>query len=177
VWNHIAEQLVAARAEATIDNAHGRRLRFGLMAFDDSPLSAALRGAGNAPGRITYARGEETVDIATEVKSLGRTEEDAARALFRDMLAFEGSSTDSMRIEADRTETQSENESSGPRQPAEAAMPGVDAILIEACSEKGVGLAVMERVNKAVGGGGTGEGLGVRGTGGQRKRFWVDTGI
>lgn len=50
---------------------------------------------------------------------------------------------------------------------------GVDAIVIEACPDIGLGLAVMERINKAVGGGGQ-KGLatdaGVTG----EKRFWVD---
>lgn len=124
--------------------------------------------------------GKGTVEITTEIKSLGRTEEDAARALFRDMLAFEGSPAISTRVEADAPEALAESTSSQSRSHTEsaiAASPGVDAIIIEACSEKGVGLAVMERVNKAVGGGGTGEGLGIRGTSGQQKRFWVDTGM
>lgn len=50
---------------------------------------------------------------------------------------------------------------------------GVDAIVVEACADDGLGLAVMERINKAVGGGGQ-KGLatdaGVTG----EKRFWVD---
>ncbi|KAL7420275.1 hypothetical protein Q5752_005244 [Cryptotrichosporon argae] len=50
---------------------------------------------------------------------------------------------------------------------------GIDAILVEGCKDDGLGLAVMERVGKAVGGGGVrgqldgGEGDGVDG------RFWV----
>lgn len=181
VWKHIADQLVAARADSTTANPQSSRtLRFGLMAFNDSPLSSALRTPANDARTVTYMCGKGTVEITTEIKSLGRTEEDAARALFRDMLAFEGSPAISTRVEADAPEALAESTSSQSRSHTEsaiAASPGVDAIIIEACSEKGVGLAVMERVNKAVGGGGTGEGLGIRGTSGQQKRFWVDTGM
>lgn len=53
---------------------------------------------------------------------------------------------------------------------------GVDAIVIEGCSDDGLGLAVMERVGKAVGGGGvlgdvaTDDGKVV----GSGNKFWVD---
>lgn len=51
---------------------------------------------------------------------------------------------------------------------------GVDAILIEGCSDDGLGLAVMERAGKAVGGGGVagalGHGEGARADG----RIWVE---
>ncbi|WWC60985.1 Sua5/YciO/YrdC/YwlC family tRNA threonylcarbamoyl adenosine modification protein [Kwoniella dejecticola CBS 10117] len=57
---------------------------------------------------------------------------------------------------------------------------GVDAIAIEGCSDEGLGLAVMERVSKAVGGGGVvgdvtdGQvALGSKG-GGTSNTFWVD---
>ena len=52
----------------------------------------------------------------------------------------------------------------------------VDGILIEGCSDQGLGLAVMERVGKAVGGGGLSGGLDVGETvegGGSQGRFWV----
>ncbi|ORY28292.1 DHBP synthase RibB-like alpha/beta domain-containing protein [Naematelia encephala] len=51
----------------------------------------------------------------------------------------------------------------------------VDAILIEGCSDDGLGLAVMERVGKAVGGGGAVGGLGdgVEASG-ESGRFWVE---
>lgn len=179
VWKHIADQLVAARADSENANAHPRRFRFGLMAFDDSPLCTALLGNSNDARTMTYERGEGTVELMTEIKSLGRTEQDAARALFRDMLAFEGSPAAGMQGQS-AAANQSETQSSGIRRSAEtdmASIPGVDAIIIEACSERGVGLAVMERVNKAVGGGGTGNGLGVGGPRSEQKRFWVDTGI
>ncbi|CAK9782158.1 hypothetical protein CC85DRAFT_260962 [Cutaneotrichosporon oleaginosum] len=52
---------------------------------------------------------------------------------------------------------------------------GVDAILVEGCSDDGLGLAVMERVGKAVGGGGVTGGLdnGQVSTPGSEGRFWV----
>ncbi|BEJ02578.1 hypothetical protein CcaverHIS631_0703730 [Cutaneotrichosporon cavernicola] len=53
---------------------------------------------------------------------------------------------------------------------------GVDAILVEGCSDDGLGLAVMERVGKAVGGGGRTGGLndGQVSTPGSEGRFWVE---
>lgn len=185
VWKHIADQLVAARADSvtvkgqSIGGQTAGTLRFGLMAFDDSPLARALATNTNSAKRMKYKRGDESVEIETEIKSLGRTEEDAARALFRDMLAFEGSLAVAPEVEGDGSEAVSSLMSGEERhqtEPFKASSPGVDAILIEACSDTGVGLAVMERVNKAVGGGGTGDGLGIRGTIGQQKRFWVDMG-
>ncbi|KAI9637921.1 DHBP synthase RibB-like alpha/beta domain-containing protein [Dioszegia hungarica] len=56
----------------------------------------------------------------------------------------------------------------------EAGLGGVDAILVEGCTDEGLGLAVMERVGKAVGGGGAVGALGVgEGSGGEEGRFWV----
>jgi hypothetical protein len=78
---------------------------------------------------------ENDTEIETEIKTLGCTEEDAARALFRDMLAFEG------------TFGVATDEAAASRLRQASSSAGVDAILIEACLEKGVGLAVMERVN------------------------------
>jgi L-threonylcarbamoyladenylate synthase len=169
VWKHIADQLVSARADTSINIKNGssakRTLRFGVMAFDDSSLRRVAQ--------VQYA-GEPT-EIKTEIKSLGLTEEDAARALFRDMLAFEG--TPAVALDAEAASIQEEGESSLADTNGSPSMitsaQGVDAILIEACLEKGVGLAVMERVNKAVGGGGS-KGLGVNGASGSQKRFWVD---
>lgn len=53
---------------------------------------------------------------------------------------------------------------------------GVSAILVEGCADDGLGLAVMERVGKAVGGGGvTGAlGNGEVSTPGQEGRYWVE---
>lgn len=167
VWKHIADQLVAARTDNSNENASSAKktLRFGVMAFDDSSLRRVVQ--------IQHVG--ETTEITTEIKSLGHTEEDAARALFRDMLAFEG--TPAVALDAEAASIQQEGEST----PADSngspltltSAQGVDAILIEACLEKGVGLAVMERVNKAVGGGGS-KGLGVNGASGSQKRFWID---
>lgn len=59
---------------------------------------------------------------------------------------------------------------------ASAGAEGVDAIIIEGCTDEGLGLAVMERVRKAVGGGGI---LGdvANGQGGREQGiFWVDLG-
>jgi L-threonylcarbamoyladenylate synthase len=167
VWKHIADQLVSARADnpKTNESSAKKTLRFGVMAFDDSSLRRVVQ--------VQYAG--ETTEIKTEIKSLGHTEEDAARALFRDMLAFEA--TPAVALDAEAASIQQEGESTladtnGSPSSITSAQ-GVDAILIEACLEKGVGLAVMERVNKAVGGGGS-KGLGVNSASGSQKRFWVD---
>lgn len=56
----------------------------------------------------------------------------------------------------------------------------VDAILIEGCLEEGLGLAVMERIGKAVGGGGERGNLGeatLDGEGEGNNTFWVDVGV
>lgn len=174
VWKHIADQLVAARTDhiAASDDASRtngairKQLRFGVMAFDDSSLRRTLQVTSNdaaSAQAVQIRRAGDETEIVTEIKSLGRSEEDAARALFRDMLAFEGTSAVAV-----------DSQSAASRLTEEASSGGVDAILIEACLEKGVGLAVMERVNKAVGGGGTGRGLGFDGAQEAQKRFWVD---
>ncbi|KAJ9105394.1 hypothetical protein QFC21_001764 [Naganishia friedmannii] len=175
-------------------------LKFGVMAFTDSPLARAFSSLSpsTSTSEETTATtttslggggegGEEKLDIVVRVKEFGRTADDAARALFRDMLAFEGTGggartriPDKETIAASTTISGSEiplrgdNDAEG----LEGVEGGVDAIIIEACSEQGVGLAVMERINKAVGGGGTGDGLAsssARGKGGAegQKRFWV----
>ncbi|GHJ84236.1 hypothetical protein NliqN6_0638 [Naganishia liquefaciens] len=173
VWRHVADQLVAARLDGAIAEGDAssksgcsrKRLRFGVMAFDNSSLRHALKFTTHAVSpaqRIQVQDVENDTEIETEIKTLGCTEEDAARALFRDMLAFEG------------TFGVATDEAAASRLRQASSSAGVDAILIEACLEKGVGLAVMERVNKAVGGGGTGKGLGVRDVQEAQKRFWVD---
>ncbi|KGB79677.1 Sua5/YciO/YrdC/YwlC family protein [Cryptococcus deuterogattii R265] len=84
--------------------------------------------------------------------SLGDSAASAAHRLFAGMLSLES---------VPSTEGQSS---------------GVDAIIIEGCSDDGLGLAVMERVGKAVGGGGvlgdvaTDDGKVVSGG----NKFWVD---
>jgi L-threonylcarbamoyladenylate synthase len=60
---------------------------------------------------------------------------------------------------------------------AAGAAEGVDAIIIEGCTEEGLGLAVMERVRKAVGGGGilgdVADGQGSK----EQGVFWVNLGV
>lgn len=51
---------------------------------------------------------------------------------------------------------------------------GVDAILIEGCSDDGLGLAVMERAGKAVGGGGVSGALGQGEGASASGRLWVE---
>ena len=75
-------------------------------------------------------------DFLEETVSLGSTAESAAQRLFSGMLRLERASVNS----------------------AECSAPsGVEAIMIEGCSDQGIGLAVMERIGKAVGGGDAGE--------------------
>lgn len=82
--------------------------------------------------------------FALSTRSLGSDADSAARHLFSGMLALEGGAD------------------------------GVDAILIEGCGDEGLGLAVMERAGKAVGGGGRSGELGIgEGQGGSEGRFWV----
>lgn len=90
-------------------------------------------------------------DIAQQLSpvSLGPDATSAAQRLFSGMLQLEGKS-DSVEHTA------------------------VDAILIEGCSDEGLGLAVMERVGKAVGGGGITGGLDVGEGTGDKGRFWVE---
>lgn len=59
---------------------------------------------------------------------------------------------------------------------ADGTTNGVDLILIEGCSDDGLGLAVMERVGKAVGGGGVAGALGNGqvSTPSAEGRFWVE---
>jgi L-threonylcarbamoyladenylate synthase len=79
--------------------------------------------------------------------SLGPDATSAAQRLFSGMLSLEADGTDA----------------------------GVDAILIEGCSDDGLGLAVMERVGKAVGGGGVSGALGNGQVSGpsEEGRYWV----
>ncbi len=94
-------------------------------------------------------------DLSIESISLGPTAESAAQRLFSGMLSLEGSA----------------------KYPANGSSSmGVDAILMEGCSDEGLGLAVMERIDKAVGGGGFGEGANAglaQGVDSER-RYWVD---
>ncbi|KAK8869640.1 Sua5/YciO/YrdC/YwlC family tRNA threonylcarbamoyl adenosine modification protein [Kwoniella newhampshirensis] len=121
--------------------------RVGLLHFENSPLSQQISDASEE-------KGIEIVPV-----SLGTSVASAAQRLFAGMLA----------LERERP------------QPEEGVQmdtgEGVDAIVVEGCSDDGLGLAVMERVGKAVGGGGksgdlsNGETKDVQGSG---NRFWVD---
>ncbi|KAJ9120657.1 hypothetical protein QFC22_002587 [Naganishia vaughanmartiniae] len=207
VVRNIAGGLVASRASTLLHSASSSSslsetqkplapLKFGVMAFTDSPLARAFTGlSSSSSSPCSASSGEkettstssitlgcETVEVIVRVKEFGRTADDAARALFRDMLAFEGTIPTRRNVpdgeEADSEETLRTDvgantiSSSSNSSSSSGEARGVDAIIIEACSEQGVGLAVMERINKAVGGGGTGEGL-TSLVGDSEKRFWV----
>ncbi|KAL1406454.1 hypothetical protein Q8F55_008153 [Vanrija albida] len=79
------------------------------------------------------------------LRSLGPDATSAAQALFDGLLSLEADGTDA----------------------------GVDAIIVEGCSDDGLGLAVMERVGKAVGGGGVTGALGNGQGASDAGRFWV----
>ena len=125
---------------------NGKRPTLGLLHFDKSPLSSSLLHT------------EHQADIVPI--SLGLDSSSAAQRLFSGMLALEGSTSDVM-----------SNESVGDFVPITG---GADAILIEGCLDGGLGLAVMERVGKAVGGGGMSGELGKgEEVGAGQGRFWV----
>ena len=123
----------------------GKRPKLGLLHYDSSPLSHAILGA--------------SLEADIKSVSLGTNASSAAQRLFSGMLALEGRKSATI---AAVTNGQAEDSE------------GVDAILIEGCSNEGLGLAVMERVGKAVGGGGksgelgNGQGVGTKG------RFWIE---
>jgi L-threonylcarbamoyladenylate synthase len=133
-------------------HGHGsRRPRFGLLHYENSPLSQRLLDLGQA---------QSSPDIVP--LSLGSDATSAAQRLFGGMLKLEGRKSDSSSINGFSNR--------------DAARGGVDAILIEGCTDDGLGLAVMERVGKAVGGGGVKGELanGQVGNGGREGRFWVE---
>jgi L-threonylcarbamoyladenylate synthase len=88
--------------------------------------------------------------------SLGADSTSAAQRLFSGMLSLEGG-----RLPANDDVS-------------DLATTGVDAIFVEGCSDEGLGLAVMERVGKAVGGGGKSGELGNGEGEGSSGRFWVE---
>ncbi|WWD16100.1 Sua5/YciO/YrdC/YwlC family tRNA threonylcarbamoyl adenosine modification protein [Kwoniella shandongensis] len=111
----------------------------------------------NSPLRQQISSSINEAGIEIVPVSLGDSAATAAQRLFAGMLTLE-------RV------------SSSQREHVEG---GVDAIMIEGCSDDGLGLAVMERVGKAVGGGGRSGDLangeskgGIEGG----NRFWVDVG-
>jgi len=131
-----------------------RKARLGLMHFEDSPTVNALH---------TLNRAQPDSSWEVSLLSLGRDAEDAARELFGGMLHLEG-----RRRQALNDGTPNEGV------PVSSEEGGVDAILIEGCPDAGLGLAVMERVRKAVGGGGKGFSLTTSGERSTPSSFWVD---
>ncbi|WVF72015.1 Sua5/YciO/YrdC/YwlC family tRNA threonylcarbamoyl adenosine modification protein [Kwoniella sp. CBS 6097] len=136
-------------------NAKGKQ-RIGILSFDSSPLTRQLVSA-------VQAHPQENGDVGLVKVSLGDSASSAAQRLFAGMLTLE------------RVPPDGDTDTEGGR-------IGVDAILIEGCSDEGLGLAVMERVGKAVGGGGVVGDLanGEKKSGSEGKegnRFWVDVGL
>lgn len=123
---------------------NGKRPRLGLLHYDKSPLALKLL--------------EEATDVRIKTLSLGQDSASAAQRLFSGMLTLEGKAALTDLID-------------GPDLSEDA---GVDAILIEGCSDEGLGLAVMERVGKAVGGGGKSGALGNGEGNGASGRIWIE---
>lgn len=128
------------------------------------PIIASLQN-GRRPrlGLLHYEGSALSRRIAEEVDgadflpvSLGADSTSAAQRLFSGMLSLEGGR---LPVQDDSTTT---------------ASAGVDAIFVEGCSDEGLGLAVMERVGKAVGGGGKSGELGNGEGESSSGRFWVE---
>jgi L-threonylcarbamoyladenylate synthase len=124
-------------------------------------LSAVQRGKRPRLGLLHYDESplarrllDDVDNVDIESISLGPDSASAAQRLFSGMLSLEG-----------------------PRPTHEGPdgiyQVGVDAILIEGCSDEGLGLAVMERAGKAVGGGGRSGSLGNGEGEGSEGRIWV----
>ncbi|GFZ45742.1 hypothetical protein JCM24511_03471 [Saitozyma sp. JCM 24511] len=148
------------RSLATRHGKAQRPLRFGLLHYDSSPISQRLLGSSTESGDL---------DVQLIPLSLGADATSAAQRLFGGMLKLEGRQLVNGVVSNDIAANGDSHTVASDR--------GVDAILIEGCTDEGLGLAVMERVGKAVGGGGVTGGLAngqvgaVRGSNG---RFWVD---
>lgn len=109
------------------------------------------------------------MDVQLTPLSLGADATSAAQRLFGGMLKLEGRQLVNGVVANDIARNGDSH--------AVAPDRGVDAILIEGCTDEGLGLAVMERVGKAVGGGGVTGGLAngqVGAATGGNGRFWVD---
>jgi L-threonylcarbamoyladenylate synthase len=136
---------VIGRLSADIPRKGGK-LRIGILHYDHSPLAVNLLGAEN-----------EQVNIELVPLSLGADAKSAAQRIFAGLLTLEGrqGALDGTGVAGDAH--------------------GVDAIIVEGCSDAGLGLAVMERIGKAVGGGGHAGSLDVGQVeiSGQAGRFWV----
>jgi L-threonylcarbamoyladenylate synthase len=129
-----------------------RKANLGIMHFEDSPMVKAFESS---------IRAQKDGPCELILLSLGKDAEDAARQLFGGMLRLEG-----LRPQAGHCGPASNDVS--------FEEGGVDAILIEGCPDAGLGLAVMERVRKAVGGGGKGLSLTAEGERSIPSSFWVD---
>jgi L-threonylcarbamoyladenylate synthase len=129
-----------------------RKAKLGIMHFEDSPMVKAFESS---------IRAQKDGPCELILLSLGKDAEDAARQLFGGMLRLEGRRRQAV--------------NSGPASDDVSVKEGgVDAILIEGCPDAGLGLAVMERVRKAVGGGGKGLSLTADGERSIPSSFWVD---
>ena len=125
------------------------------------PIIAAVRNGKRPKLGLLHYEGSplakrllrDTPEAQFKAISLGPDSASAAQRLFSGMLALEGSR--------------------GGVDDKERIDDGVDAILVEGCTDDGLGLAVMERVGKAVGGGGKTGNLG-NGQGEGAGRFWVE---
>ncbi|OCF36589.1 Sua5/YciO/YrdC/YwlC family protein [Kwoniella heveanensis CBS 569] len=154
---------IQRRVAASASSGKGK-LRIGVLSFDNSPLSRQLQLASAVHAQSNSGVQDEKEYIELIKVSLGDSAASAAQKLFAGMLTLE-------RVPADAE--------------CKGGKLGVDAILIEGCSDEGLGLAVMERVIKAVGGGGVvgdlANGQETNGSEGEqrgkeRNRFWVDVG-
>ncbi|WWD01207.1 Sua5/YciO/YrdC/YwlC family tRNA threonylcarbamoyl adenosine modification protein [Kwoniella sp. B9012] len=120
-----AQAVLRQISQRTLSSSSGKgKKRIGVLHFDNSPLYSQLSRSV-----------DEVEDTHLIPVSLGQDASSAAQRLFAGMLTLE-------RIPPSQDEVDGDGKI------------GVDAILIEGCSDEGLGLAVMERVTKAVGGGG-----------------------
>lgn len=120
----------------------GKFPRIGLLHYDDSPLY-----------RFLSSLPQQEYQLVPD--SLGPTTETAAQRLFASMLRMEGEA-----VPRDLADDHAD-----PRSEA------VDAIFIEGCLEAGMGLAVMERAEKAAGGASSDGHLAFAGSG--ARTYWV----
>lgn len=164
---HLLQLLVSAHTASLWD----RPVRIGLLHYADSPLAAAMRATtatatisttSAAPIRRTTPASGPATALEITYKSLGPDATSAAQLLFSSMLDMERN-----RLVLPNNDAHT----------AAEAAEGVDAIIIEGCTEEGLGLAVMERVRKAVGGGGilgdVADGQGSK----EQGVFWVNLGV
>lgn len=154
-------QTVADSSKSKATAGKSNPVKIGTMLYDGSALSRSFE-------RVSQSGKAENLIISS--LSLGPSPESAARILFDGMLMLEGRYPTS---EGQNMSDMKDVVITSNNEKEEDGKNGVDAIIIEACKEDDLGLAVMERVNKAVGGGGQASGLGLAKENGER-RFWVD---